>query len=89
MYDFKKFLDNKFKLKDLGVLKYFLGLEVARNTKGISLCQRKYTIEVLSDAGFLASKPVYTPMKQFAKFSSSDSIDLSMNRRLVGKFLYL
>ena len=87
--DFKKFLDNKFKLKDLGVLKYFLGLEVARNTKGISLCQRKYTIEVLSDAGFLASKPVYTPMKQFAKFSSSDSSDLSMNRRLVGKFLYL
>ena len=87
--DFKKFLDNKFKLKDLGILKYFLGLEVARNTKGISLCQRKYTIKVLSDAGFLASKPVYTPMKQFAKFSSSNSSDLSMNRRLVGKFLYL
>ena len=45
--DFKKFLDNKFKLKDLGVLKYFLGLEVARTTKGISLCKRKYTLEVL------------------------------------------
>ena len=45
--DFKKFLDNKFKLKDLGVLKYFLGLEIARTTKGISLCKRKYTLEVL------------------------------------------
>ena len=38
---FKQFLDNKFKLKDLGTLKYFLGLEVARTTKGLSLCQRK------------------------------------------------
>ena len=35
---FKQFLDNKFKLKDLGTLKYFLGLEVARTANGISLC---------------------------------------------------
>ena len=35
---FKQFLDNKFKLKDLGALKSFLGIEMARTTKGISLC---------------------------------------------------
>ena len=35
---FKQFLDSKFKLKDLGTLKYFLGLEVARTTNEISLC---------------------------------------------------
>ena len=40
---FKHFLDNKFKLKDLGTLKYFLGLEVARTERGICLCQRKLT----------------------------------------------
>ena len=37
--DLKKILDTKFGIKDLGVLKYFLGLEVARNEKGISLNQ--------------------------------------------------
>ena len=35
---FKVMLDEKFKLKDLGDLKYFLGLEVARSDKGIALC---------------------------------------------------
>jgi hypothetical protein len=36
---FTAFLDQKFKLKDLGPAKYFLGLELARSHKGISLCQ--------------------------------------------------
>ena len=37
---FKVLLDQKFKLKDLGDLKYFIGLEVARSDKGIAFCQK-------------------------------------------------
>uniref|UniRef100_A0A2N9EZ66 Reverse transcriptase Ty1/copia-type domain-containing protein n=1 Tax=Fagus sylvatica TaxID=28930 RepID=A0A2N9EZ66_FAGSY len=47
---FTEFLDQKFKLKDLGPAKYFLGLELARSHKGISLCQRKYALDILEDS---------------------------------------
>ena len=62
--DLKVFLDQKFKLKDFGSLKYFLGLEVARLEKGIILCQGKYTLEILKDAGMTAFKPCKIPVDQ-------------------------
>ncbi|XP_016162156.1 uncharacterized protein LOC107604950 [Arachis ipaensis] len=53
----KQLLDQKFKIKDLGDVKYFLGMEVARSSKGVHLCQCKYTMDILKDFGFLECKP--------------------------------
>ena len=68
--DFKKFLHDQFKLKDVGTLKYFLGLEVVRTSKGINLCQRKYVLDSLVETGQLAVKPVKLPMEQNLKLSN-------------------
>ena len=90
--EFKLFLDNKFKLKDLGTLKYFLGLEVARTIEGFSLCQRKFILELLLDIGMLACRPSNVPMDQSVKLSSAngdDVPDATLFRRMVGKPLFL
>jgi hypothetical protein len=62
--NFKKFLNSKFMIKDLGELKYFLGIEVLRNDKGICMSQRKYCLELLYEYGLLAAKPVDTPLPE-------------------------
>ena len=57
--DTKQILKNNFKIKDLGPLKYFLGIEFARNNKGFLMHQRKYALEIISDLGLGGSKHVY------------------------------
>jgi len=87
----KQFLHSRFRIKDLGNLKYFLGIEVSRSKKGISISQRKYTLEILKDNGLSGSKPLNFPMEQNVKLSDSGELlkDPSQYRRLVGRLIYL
>ncbi|PNX84365.1 retrovirus-related Pol polyprotein from transposon TNT 1-94, partial [Trifolium pratense] len=92
IHQLKALLDNKFSIKDLGSLKYFLGFEVARSKTGISLCQRKYTLDLLQDSGLLGTKPSPTPMQpqlQLQKSSGNAISDPTTYRRLIGRLLYL
>jgi hypothetical protein len=92
VFEFITLLNAKFQLKDLGPLKYFLGLEINRSTEGIFVCQRKYALEVLEDSSLLALKLVLFPIEQNLKLSKDDGDlldDSSSYRRLVGRLLYL
>ena len=90
--ELKVLLDQQFKLKDLGDLKFFLGLEVARVASGISLCQRKYILDLLKEAGMMGCKPAKIPMDPNVKLNMCEGKalqDPSSYRRPIGRLLYL
>lgn len=60
---FKQHLGDYFGMKDLGPLKYFLDIEVARNSDGFFLSQRNYNLDIISKTGFVGAKPADTPLK--------------------------
>ncbi|GJU37419.1 putative RNA-directed DNA polymerase [Tanacetum coccineum] len=88
----KNYLSQEFEMKDLGQLKYFLGIEVARSIQGISMSQRKYTLDLLAETGMLDCKPVDTPIEanhQLGMFPNQSPCDKGRYQRLVGRLIYL
>lgn len=70
--DLKDVLRKNFKIEDLGDLKVFLGMEIARSKKGIIISQRKYNLELLAKTR--ATKPFKTPMEENIKFTSKEYV---------------
>lgn len=86
----KTTLHYAFGIKDLGILKFFLGLEAAHSAKGITLCQRQYCLDLVQDCGTLGSKPVSTPLEPVTHLHRADGplySDVSSYRRLIGRLL--
>ncbi|GJT70103.1 retrovirus-related pol polyprotein from transposon RE2 [Tanacetum coccineum] len=78
--------------EDIGSLRYFLGLEIARSKEGIYLCQRKYALDIIAESGLLGCKP--------ASFSMDENHNLALATgpllkepkkycRLVERLIYL
>lgn len=52
----KDILNHNFKMKDLGELRYFLGIKFARSEKDIMMNQRRYALELISECGLEGGK---------------------------------
>ncbi|XP_019055287.1 PREDICTED: uncharacterized protein LOC109115551 [Nelumbo nucifera] len=81
-----------FSLKDLGLLKYFLSLEIMHNSSGIFVCQNKYALDIIVDTRMEDCKLASHPMVQQKHFVDNNSPlldDPSQYRHLVGWLVYL
>jgi hypothetical protein len=90
--DLKKLLKQKFEMKDLGKLHYFLGIEVIHSPKGIWLLQKQYALNKLSEYGMMGCKPISIPLEQNVKLSADEGElveDTTIYRCRVGSLIYM
>ena len=88
----KEDLTREFEMKDLGLLHYFLGLEIWQCSDGLFVSQGKYAQEILEKFNMHGCKPVDTPLlggwrKEDA--TSAEVVDATVYRQLVGSLMYL
>ena len=85
-------LFREFEMKDLGRLKYFLGIEVLRSSRGIFISQRKYVLDLLAETGLIDCKPADTPMMINHRLQMTEGAAMANReqyQKLVGKLIYL
>ncbi|XP_078427688.1 DENN (AEX-3) domain-containing protein isoform X1 [Wolffia australiana] len=88
------YLTGSFDIKALGLLTYFLGIEVAYSKTGILLSQHKYILDLLWETGKLDCRPAATPVDINVKLKTEQhDKDAPVNKtsfqRLIGRLLYL
>jgi len=85
-------LHTTFAVKDMGPVKYFLGIDVKRNSDGFFLSQSQCATDLLERVGMSNCKPADTPVHTKQKVSSDDGNllpDGSSYRSLAGALQYL
>lgn len=89
---FKASMKKEFAMSDLGKMKYFLGVEVTQDKKGIFINQRKYASEVMKRFGMEQCNSVRNPTVQGCKLTkegAGSQVDATLYKQIVGSLRYL
>ncbi|KAG6475047.1 hypothetical protein ZIOFF_064264 [Zingiber officinale] len=90
--EFKKSMMVEFEMSDLGMMHYFLGMEVVQSTKGIFISQKKYVQEILDRFQMKDCNPVSTPTEfglKLNKDHEGKKVDSTIYKQIVGSLMYL
>uniref|UniRef100_A0ACD5WTY3 Uncharacterized protein n=1 Tax=Avena sativa TaxID=4498 RepID=A0ACD5WTY3_AVESA len=89
---FKREMTEKFSMSDLGLLSFYLGIEVKQQKEGITISQAAYAEKLLHRAGMADCNSAATPMEprlKLSKASKQEPTDATLYRSLVGGLRYL
>lgn len=89
---FKQEMKSTFQMSDLGLLSYYLGLEVKQCKGGIAISQGAFARKIVEEAGLKNCNPSATPMETrpgLSKSSTCPAVDSTAYRRIVGALRYL
>ncbi|XP_024314609.1 uncharacterized protein LOC112270752 [Brachypodium distachyon] len=89
---FKAQMKDMFSMSDLGLLSYYLGIEVSQSSEGISLCQSAYAQRIIQKAGMENCNACSTPMEpklKLSKVRTTVPVDSTEFRSIVGSLRYL
>lgn len=92
MEEFKKAMMQEYEMTDLGLMRYFLGMQVKQRPGQIFISQEKYADDLLKKFNMQDCKPLATPMAMNEKLSKDDGqnkVDATVYRSLVGSLIYL
>ena len=83
---------NEFEMKDLGLMKYFLGMEVYQGKDEICICKIKYANDMLKKFDMANFKPLSTPISHgvaLCRYDGADILDETLYRSIVGSLMFL
>ncbi|XP_049391444.1 uncharacterized mitochondrial protein AtMg00810-like [Solanum stenotomum] len=85
-------MGNELEMSMMGELNFFLGLHIKQTSSGTSICQEKYTSEMLKKFHMVDSKPIDTPMGINSKMGTNEAdplVNQTMYRGIIGSLVYL
>jgi hypothetical protein len=89
---FKAQMMDTFQMSDLGLLSFYLGIEVRQHDAGITLRQAHYAKRIVELGGMEGCNPAHTPMEErlkLSRYSEAEEVDATHYRRIVGSLRYL
>ena len=89
--EFKQEMMKVFEMTDLGLMSFFLGMEIKQAEYEVFICYKKYAKEILKKFEFEKCKEANTPMNQkekLCKKDGADKINEGYFRNLIGCLMY-
>jgi hypothetical protein len=89
---FKEEMVAAFKMSNLDLLHYYLGIEVKQSASGISLSQCAYAMKILERSGMTGCNPCHVPMEtrlKLSKQSTQPLVDATAYQSIIGSLRYL